>query len=85
MRLTPFILQATQIDRGFEWMQQQLEQLLDAITEAQRLGVEVKLNTVFANSQDAPRVREVLNWARCANSSANNERAFKRVDIQRRH
>jgi len=32
----------------------------------QKLGVEVKLNTVLADSKDAPRVREVLDWAQSA-------------------
>jgi len=64
--IDPLILQATQIDRGFEWVRQQLAQLLRAVMAAQKLGVEVKLNTVLASSEDAPRVRGVLDWAQRA-------------------
>jgi cyclic pyranopterin phosphate synthase len=58
------MLYMTQKNRSPIWVKIQLERQLHAIQLAQSLGLEVKINTVLANTADILRVLGVLQWAK---------------------
>lgn len=57
------LLHNTQIDRTYEWTSIQFKQQIESILLAQKLGANVKINTVMAQESDIPRVSLVLAWA----------------------
>lgn len=56
-------LHSTQIDRTFQWMKGRHADQFASILGARDAGIEVKLNTVMAPGADAPRVKDVIEWA----------------------